>query len=534
MLDSLRGISNYFRKLFVSLGEKSKKVRPEIWLVLIVLFALFLRLYFFVGIGFNDDSYYLDFASKVFKGEKFVPPSALTWGIRIGVYYPVILFWKIFGINELSTSFYFIILSLGSVCVTYLIGKELFNEKTGLLAAFLLCIFPLNIIYASQIGPDMGFQFLSALSILFLIKSEKYQKMLYPILSGLFLGISYLFKSTVLVILPVLLFFILTNFYKSKIKPRKYFTKKRILSYILILFGFSMIFGLQVIHFHEISGEWFYGEKVRAFSMTHDTNSNWDLMWYPNMMFNLEERYFEWIHDLPLFSFLYYFVVFSSVYLLYKKDVNSVFLISWFLFLFLFFEYGLQFYCTKIMDYCLYSRHPRFLSIFTIPSVLLVSRFFIFDKRKWRKYFSVISVLFLVVTSLFYAYHSHVFMRSAMGDIREITYFIKTLPNKKVYIPNDWDVSKLSFYFQYDDNYIKNLEVYECGKIKCNEPRYKYGDYITDSYVVTWIDPYTWINREQYPEFMKTHPEYWKLLKTIESERYGILENYKTKIYYVP
>lgn len=520
--------------MHINLIHNLKKVRPEIWLILILIFALVLRMYFFVGIGFNDDTYYLDFASKIYKGEKFIPPTTLTWGIRIGVYYPIVLFWKIFGINESSTSIYFILLSLGSVFISYLIGKELFNKKVGLIAAFLLAVFPLNIIYATQIGPDIPFQFLSALSVLFLIKSEKNQKMVYSILCGLLLGILYLFKSTIILLLPIFLFFVLINFYKSKIKFKKYFTKKRAFNYFLILVGFLIIFNFQLIHFHDLSGQWFYGEKVRAYSLTHDPNSNSNLMWYPNAMFNLQKGLFEWIHNLPLFGFFYYFVILSTIYLIYKKDLSSIFLIFWFLFLFIFFEYGLQFYCTKIMDYCLYARHPRFLSIFSIPAILLVSRFFNFDKKNWRRYLSIISILFLTLTSFYYTYQSHIFLRNGMGTVRESAAFIETLPLKNIYIPNSWDISKLNFYFKYNKNYIQKLKVYECGTIDCNNGSYDNGSYILDSYVITWIDPYTWINKGQYPEFMKNPPESWKLLKTIDLENYGIFENYKTKIYYVP
>ncbi|MCD6367490.1 MAG: glycosyltransferase family 39 protein [Candidatus Aenigmarchaeota archaeon] len=513
--------------------KKLKKVKPEFWLVLILIFALSIRLYFFVGIGFNDDSYYLEFASHMYKDEKFVPPSSVSWGTRIGVYYPVVLFWKLFGINELSTSMYFILSSLGSIVVIYFMGKELFDPSAGLIAAFLLSIFPMNIVYASQVGPDIPFQFFSATTILLLIKSEKYQRYIYPFLSGLFLGLAYLVKSTAVLLLPIFLFLILIFFLSSGSKFRKHFTKRRIFTYFLIFLGFSLVFSVYVLHLYTLSGQWFYGEKVRSYSFTHDKNSNSDFMWYPNVMFNHQESYFKWIHDVPMFGFFYYFVVLASAYLLYERDLNSIFLFLWFIFLFSFFEYGLQFYCTKIMSYCLYSRHPRFLTIFTIPSVLLISRFLTYNNERWRKYLLVTSILFLVFTSLYYTYQSHTFLRNGMGTLRESAYFLEKMPLKTIYIPDGWDISKLKFYFRYNETYIQNLKIYECGFINCSDPYYNNGSFIHDSYVITWLDPYTWINRHQYPDFMKNPPENWKLLKEINLKNYGIFAKYKTRVYYV-
>ena len=109
--------------------KKMNHFKPETWLILILIFALFLRLYFFVGIGYNDDSYYLETAEKIYKGYGFHPSSYVHWDIRIGIIFPVVLMWKFFSINELSTSMFFILCSLGSIVVTYFIGTELFNKK---------------------------------------------------------------------------------------------------------------------------------------------------------------------------------------------------------------------------------------------------------------------------------------------------------------------------------------------------------------------------------------------------------------------
>jgi len=512
--------------------KEIKKVKPIVWLVLILIFALLLRLYFFVGIGFNDDSYYLEFAETIYKNQKFVPPLYEEWGVRIAVFYPVILSWKLLGISEMSTSIYFLLLSLGSVIVTYLLGKELFNEKIGLLSAFLLSIFPLDIIYSTQVGPDIPFQLLSAVSVLCFIKGENDKKTLYSFLSGLFIGLSYIAKSEVLLLVPILAFYLLLKLIQSK-KGLRYFKTKDILRYVFLLVGFLLIFSIQLVHFYTLSGEWFYGEKVRDYSFTHDMNSNSDLTWYIRAMFNLGQ-FFEWVHSKPYFGFTYYFVVLSSIYLLYKKDKNSVFLIFWFLFIFFFFEYGLQFYCTKIVEYCNYVRHPRFLSAFSIPSMILLATFFMFNyKAKTVKKLLLFLLVFLVATSIFYTYQSYIFLRNGMGYLREAAYFLKGLQLKNIYIPDRWTISKFKFFFGYNDTIVNRLRVYECNEINCMDELYNSGKYIHDSYVVTQVSPYSFINND-YPGFMLSPPNNWILLKNITLETIGLFSKYNPCVYYAP
>jgi len=110
---------------------------PLFYLLCILLFALFLRLYFFVGMGFYDDPTYLNTAYKIYTGVEHIP-NPNFWELRIGVYYPIAFFWNLFGINELSSSLFFILCSLGSITVAYFIAS--FNFLQGLQYYFLFII----------------------------------------------------------------------------------------------------------------------------------------------------------------------------------------------------------------------------------------------------------------------------------------------------------------------------------------------------------------------------------------------------------
>ncbi|MCK4491528.1 MAG: glycosyltransferase family 39 protein [Candidatus Altiarchaeales archaeon] len=533
-------------KILGKKGHAPKKIRvleginPTLWLIFILLFALTLRLTFFVGMGFNDDSSYLGYAEQIVRKGAYIPHGGSAWETRIGAYIPVSIVWKLIGIGELSASLYFLTLSVGSVWVTYLLAKEFFNEKTSLTASFLLATFPLDIVYSTQIGPDIPFQFFIASATLFFIKNEKHSSRVCGLLSGLFLGLAYITKSAVALLLPVLIFYILMQIIFQKKNISSYFKKKVVVSYSLIAICFLLIFTSQVFYFYLLTGEWFFGEKTRQKFYTNDRNSNPDLYLYPNYMFNFDFmglnfdfEYFQWIHDVPLFGFIYYFVLISMTYLILRKDMPSMFFMFWLVFFFFFFECGLQFYCTEIMDYCLYGKSLRFLSTISIPAVILVARFLESGSGGIIRVFSVLGLLFLTVTSISCAYQSSVFLGNGMGDVRETAQFIYGSLPRTIYLPDQWCVSKIKFFFRYNKTYTQNLKVYHCAVIDCNNEYFNKGQHISDAYVVTWLNPYTWTNRD-YPEFMRNPPENWKLLKTIKLKNYGIFEKYDPKIYYVP
>jgi 4-amino-4-deoxy-L-arabinose transferase-like glycosyltransferase len=519
-------------------GKKLNYFKPEMWLILILIFAFFLRLVFFVGMGYNDDSYYLETAEKIYKGYGYEPNPYIFWDIRIGIIFPVVLMWKLFSINELSTSIFFILCSLGSIVVAYLIGTEIFNKKIGVISAFLLSIFPLSVIYATQVGPDTPFQFTSGLALFLFIKSfknEKKNKLMLSFFSGIFLGVSYIYQEMLPLTILLIGFYII---WQNMLKKKKFlhlFKKESLKHYFLLAGGFLLIFFLEVFYFYSVTGQWFFAEKAKQYTFTHDKNSNWDLLWYPTAMFNYRSTYFDWIHDEPIFGFMYYFVVFSIFYLIYKKELKkSLFLILWFLLFFAFLEYGLQFFCTKIMDYCLYGRNPRYLSIFSIPAMILLGRFLEFDKSYIKKTWFIIGITFLTITSLFYSYQDSIFLGNGMNDIQETAEFIETLPIKTIYVPDVWSISKLKFFFKYNDTFVNNLKFYECSSINCNSSFYDNGTYISNAYVVTWLNPYNYINQNiTYPNFMKNPPENWKLLKIIKLKNYGIFEKYDPKIFEV-
>jgi hypothetical protein len=121
-----------------------------------------------------------------------------------------------------------------------------------------------------------------------------------------------------------------------------------------------------------------------------------------------------------------------------------------------------------------------------------------------------------------------------MGYIKETVYFLKDTANKTIYIPDPWTISKFKFFSQYDENFINRLKVYDCSMIDCRNYFYSSGKFIKDAFVVTELNPYTYINPHSYPEFMVNPPKEWILLKNISLNSIGIFSKFNPKIYYAP
>jgi 4-amino-4-deoxy-L-arabinose transferase-like glycosyltransferase len=95
----------------------------------------------------------------------------------------------------------------------YLVGKEIFNKSTGIIAACLLTFLPFHIYFSKQLLVHSLALFFGLLFIFFLKKGENQNKPLYFFLSSICLAFAILTRFTYLIIIPVL-FINLLLFYR--------------------------------------------------------------------------------------------------------------------------------------------------------------------------------------------------------------------------------------------------------------------------------------------------------------------------------
>jgi 4-amino-4-deoxy-L-arabinose transferase-like glycosyltransferase len=422
------------------------------------------------------------------------------------------------------------------VCAAYLIGKRLFSVSTGALAALFLALMPLDILFSTQVGPETLLSGFLGLTVYCFIVAEQRLSMRYAMLAGLFFGISYLVKSNCVLVLPVFACFGFGVFIKGRLGLLEYL-KQHSKFYLAMLFVFGLVFLFQASHFYQTNGVWFYGEQVRSHTMTHDQNSNGDYTWYPKVMLNLGANNFSWLHFQPFFGYIFWFVILATLCLLIARDKWALSLSVWWLFVFWFFQYGLQFFCTRVMDYCLYVRHPRFMTMLLIPSFVLLSRGF----NRWALRggwkllgFGLIGLLSL--SSLIFAAQSSAFVRGGMDNMR--------LPAKEilargledgefVYLRNSWLISKFKVFWGYEDTLVSRIRLFGCSHNNCSSDYTSSGEFLQKGYILLDADPYSVINAHEKPAFARQVPDSWELAEEFRLKNRGIFQGKVSRLYYV-
>src|SRR5579884_1198622 len=116
---------------------------------LILLVSLILRL-----ITLNQ-SLWLDESINVLAGKslgfwQFV--SAYPTGdFHPPLYFGILWIWeRLFGYSEIAVRFPSVFLGVASIYLTFLLGKELFNKKVGLISALLTALGPILVFYSQE------------------------------------------------------------------------------------------------------------------------------------------------------------------------------------------------------------------------------------------------------------------------------------------------------------------------------------------------------------------------------------------------
>ncbi len=222
-------------------------------LVLIVLLSLLVRLYFLdfnVEVDVSDEGEYLIMAESFAKGEivfqwpyyrPFLIP--MFWGllIRLG-----------FGLDTIRFSI--LMFSLLSNLLVYLIGRDLFNRKVGLLAAFFFVFFPDEILHSTRVLLNVPALAMWLLSIYLFQRAyfKKSNALLY--FCGLISGLAVLVYNQNLVLIGFYFLFLLVAGGLDFIRQFKY-----ICFFLIIIFIYSLSFLYSHIWFGNLFINFGYG-----------------------------------------------------------------------------------------------------------------------------------------------------------------------------------------------------------------------------------------------------------------------------------
>lgn len=90
-------------------------------------------------------------------------------GTRLLQYLPIAVFYKLFGVNIYTSSAWNAIMFLGTVLIAFLVGRKIYNEHAGLLAALLISFFTPVVKNSITVGISETMMFFVSLTLLVLL-----------------------------------------------------------------------------------------------------------------------------------------------------------------------------------------------------------------------------------------------------------------------------------------------------------------------------------------------------------------------------
>ena len=158
----------------------------------------------------RTDSRYAEIAREmVITGDYVIPklmgtphlhkPPLSYWLMALGM--------KIFGINEFGARFFQVLFAIFSLFLVYLIDKELFDKEKALFSLILTAISPAIFFTSRVLATDIFLLFFELLVFYSFLKLQKQKKQLWGYIFWLALGLGFLTKGPVVVVIPVLILF---------------------------------------------------------------------------------------------------------------------------------------------------------------------------------------------------------------------------------------------------------------------------------------------------------------------------------------
>jgi len=191
-----------------------------ITLILIVVMGCLLRIGMFSGLQGSDDLAYASIAHRIASGTFCINGEGDISELRMGLLLPVALVLKIAGTREWALVAYPFIISLAGIVLAFAAGRLFFNERAGLVSAFLMAIVPMDAMMSTTLYTDIPSAFLSNVGIILIYigvhQEAMKSKTMYAILAGVALGFSWLTRESAVFILPLIACYLLWALWKDR------------------------------------------------------------------------------------------------------------------------------------------------------------------------------------------------------------------------------------------------------------------------------------------------------------------------------
>lgn len=189
-------------------------LNPGIGLQLILVLALglglriFLARFFLVGVDMVT-SYYIPVLT-LFGSQEVHFLGWDQWHVRLGSIMPLALSHWLTGRADIAIPLAALPFSMFQVLAVFLIGRLLWNDKVGILAALFEAVYPVSVMFGAKILPNTPMACSVTAAMLFFFYGHRNQRLLFFVLAGVCIGVGYTANVTALffmVILSVLCWF---------------------------------------------------------------------------------------------------------------------------------------------------------------------------------------------------------------------------------------------------------------------------------------------------------------------------------------
>ena len=229
------------------------KRKETIILTLIIFLGAFLRFY-----NIDKNSLWLDEIGQVIVATMNLQDLLVGVSTHLSPpldYLIMHFFLKFTPHNDLFFRMPAAIFGIASILFVFLLGKQLFSIKVGLISALLFSISPFDIYYSQEARMYSSFLFFTLVSFYTFIRFiETRNKYFYPwIISGILMIYTHYFGFFILLIQFIFLLFKITKSSQFKIKNIDLlFVRKSIIGFTII--GFSFVFWLNVFLYQTFGG----------------------------------------------------------------------------------------------------------------------------------------------------------------------------------------------------------------------------------------------------------------------------------------
>jgi len=353
------------------------------WLAALIGFALLLEVTFLGGIAVTDPEAYARKAREFAQGTFSLEPHHRF--LRPLLIFPTGLIFRVAGMSEGTAAAYPILCSLGTVILTYLLGRKLFDARTGLVAGLILAVCPIYVVMSALLFPDLPQTFYMTLSVyLFLVGHESRwrQRWLFFAGAGLAVGASYLVRESGPLVMLFFLVFLLVRRREVSAAHWLVFPVAA-----LVLAGETLAYALLT------GNPWFRLGQVEAAAESADPFifSLWALPW--KMFVSINE-----------FGVFFYLVVAALAWAAVRRKREAIIPAIWFLSLYLYTHFGTW----SPRMWKIGGQETRYLIPALVPACLLVAFWLISAVRlrsQWL-YAGLLGAILIPSVPLICVYHA--------------------------------------------------------------------------------------------------------------------------------